>query len=41
MAVLEDGAFRGLMQRAVRAARDRSRELSGPAAGDTEDATGG
>ena len=41
MAVLEDGAFRGLMQRAVRAARDRSRELSGPAAGDTEDAAGG
>lgn len=32
MTVLEDGDFRALMLRAVRAARDRSRELSGPAA---------
>ena len=31
MAVLEEGNFRELMLRAVRAARDRSRELSGPA----------
>lgn len=30
MAVLEAGGFRDLMQRAVTAARDRSRELSGP-----------
>jgi pyrroline-5-carboxylate reductase len=32
MAVLEDGDFRALMSRAVRAARDRSQELSGQAA---------
>ena len=32
MAVLEGGGFRDLMQRAVTAARDRSRELSGPPA---------
>lgn len=36
MAVLEDGAFRELMSRAVRAARDRSRELSGQADGEKE-----
>jgi pyrroline-5-carboxylate reductase len=38
MAVLEDGDFRALMLRAVRAARDRSQELSGHAA-DEEDAS--
>jgi pyrroline-5-carboxylate reductase len=32
MAVLENGSFRQLMRQAIRAARDRSRELSGPAA---------
>ena len=36
MAVLEKGAFRDLMSRAVRAARDRSRELSGQAGDETE-----
>lgn len=36
MAVLEGGAFRELMSRAVRAARDRSRELSGQAEGEEE-----
>lgn len=36
MAVLEEGDFRELMSRAVRAARDRSRELSG-SADDTEE----
>jgi pyrroline-5-carboxylate reductase len=30
MAVLENGSFRQLMRQAIRAARDRSRELSGP-----------
>jgi len=34
MAVLESGAFRDLMLRAVRAAKDRSRELSGQGADD-------
>jgi pyrroline-5-carboxylate reductase len=38
MAVLEDGDFRALMLRAVRAARDRSQELSGQAA-DKEEAS--
>jgi pyrroline-5-carboxylate reductase len=32
MAVLENGSFRQLMRQAIRAARDRSRELSGPPA---------
>jgi len=39
MAVLENGAFRGLMLRAVAAARDRSRELSGQAAEAEDGAT--
>ena len=39
MAVLEDGDFRSLMLRAVRAARDRSKELSGPTV-DEEGASG-
>ena len=36
MAVLENGGFRELMLEAVRAARDRSQELSAPAADDQE-----
>jgi pyrroline-5-carboxylate reductase len=32
MAVLENGSFRQLLRQAIRAARDRSRELSGPSA---------
>jgi pyrroline-5-carboxylate reductase len=36
MAVLESGDFRELMSRAVRAARDRSRELSGQSDGEGE-----
>ena len=41
MAVLESGSFRPLMRQAIRAARDRSRELSGPTANPDEVASDG
>ena len=41
MAVLESGSFRPLMRQAIRAARDRSRELSGPPTNPDEVATDG
>jgi pyrroline-5-carboxylate reductase len=41
MAVLEDGDFRDLLSRAVRAARDRSKELSGQAADEEESSDDG